>query len=61
MTTGHVIERTSPKGEDFRGTCMLCGATDLKATDALTPCPNPNDVPAEDALLLGILGGDLGL
>jgi hypothetical protein len=35
----HVIERTSPKGQPFRGTCARCGATGLRIADAGEDCP----------------------
>lgn len=36
---GHDIERTSPKGGKFLGTCVNCGAKGLSSVDALKPCP----------------------
>lgn len=47
----HHLVRTSAVGQPFRGRCILCGADDLPATDALEPCPNPHRVSCEDALL----------
>lgn len=50
----HSIERTSPKGGPFLGTCRLCGKENLTMADALMPCPNPRKVTADDALLEAI-------
>jgi hypothetical protein len=52
----HSIERTSPIGGDFLGTCILCGATNLRMTDALKECPNPDKIKPIDALLMAIDG-----
>lgn len=38
MTT-HLIDRTSPMGGPFRGTCRYCGATELPASAATLECP----------------------
>lgn len=35
---GHVLRRTSPKGTEFVGECMNCGAIGLASKDALAPC-----------------------
>lgn len=51
VATTHAIERTNPKGQPFRGRCIQCGATDLRPSDALKPCPNPTGMTQEDALL----------
>jgi hypothetical protein len=47
----HAIERTSPKGGPFIGTCRLCGQTGLRAGDALVICPNPGGVTSDEALI----------
>lgn len=40
MDVGHVIERTSPKGEKFIGKCALCGMEGLTTADVLKEkCP----------------------
>ena len=52
----HHIERTSPKGEPFRGTCFLCGKTNLLSKDAFETCPNPRHVSDDDALVQAIKG-----
>jgi hypothetical protein len=52
----HVLERTNPKGEPFIGTCTLCGTKGLTAAQANEPCPNPNKISSDDALLGAITG-----
>lgn len=49
----HHIERTSPKGEgqEFVGTCRLCGTPNLRASDALKECPNQRGLSEEEALI----------
>ena len=49
--TTHAIERTSPKGGPFIGTCTLCGTPGLRMGDALKPCPNQRELSEDDALL----------
>ena len=39
----HAIERTSPKGELFVGTCLLCGEEGLTMADVHKPCRNPGN------------------
>ena len=53
MTTArfHHIERTSPKGGPFLGTCVLCGKTGLRLSAANEPCDNVRRVSAEDAIV----------
>ena len=52
----HHIERTSPKGQDFRGTCRLCGKQNLKISAALEHCENPRKLTKEEALIETIIG-----
>ena len=54
--TRHHIHRTSPKGkgQPFIGTCYLCGTPNLRAEDALKPCPNQRGLTADEALLEAI-------
>ncbi len=52
----HHVERTSPKGQDFMGTCRLCGMTGLKASAALEDCENVRGLTAEEALIESITG-----
>jgi hypothetical protein len=53
----HAIERTSPLGGPFIGTCWQCGKTGLKMGDALEPCENLLGDTPDDALLRAIDGG----
>lgn len=52
----HCIERTSPKGGPFLGTCRLCGQPGLIMADALKWCPNPVNKTDNQALLDAISG-----
>jgi hypothetical protein len=50
----HSIERTSPKGEPFIGTCRLCGTSGLKTADIYSPCGNQRGLSENAALLEAI-------
>lgn len=52
----HSIDRTSPKGEPFVGTCFQCGKTGLKMEDALKPCENIAGLTEEEALIMALQG-----
>lgn len=52
----HSLNRTSPKGGPFYGTCMKCGATNLPIKAAREPCSNPANLSDDDTLLLAIKG-----
>lgn len=52
----HALERTSPKGGPFIGTCRLCGKAGLRLGDALKPCENQRGLSADEALLEAIEG-----
>lgn len=39
MQTTHLIERTSPIGGKFLGTCRYCGETNLTIADGAKLCP----------------------
>jgi hypothetical protein len=54
----HLLERTSPKGEDFIGTCQLCGKTGLRANAIFKFCENPGRVPSDEAVLIAIEGDE---
>lgn len=56
----HSLERTSPKGEDFVGRCVLCGKQGLPMTAALEKCPNPRNVTNEEAIINAIKGPNGG-
>ena len=52
----HHVERTSPKGQPFVGTCRLCGMSGLKMSAAHEDCENVRGLSAEDALVEAVLG-----
>jgi hypothetical protein len=52
----HSLVRTSPKGQDFVGRCVLCGQEGLPMIAALLKCPNPRGVSNDQAVLDAILG-----
>ena len=52
----HAIERTSPKGGPFRGTCRKCGARDLGTGAALEACPS-DGVVSDEQILLDMIAG----
>lgn len=56
LQTMHCLERTSPFGERFVGTCILCGKTGLSSADALQPCDNPAGLSREQTLRAAIDG-----
>ncbi len=53
----HHIERTSPKGpgQEFIGTCRLCGTPNLRIGQALEDCPNQRGLSVEEAMVESIL------
>lgn len=54
----HALLRTSPKGQDFVGRCMNCGATDVTWEEFCTKeCPNPAGVTQGQSVLDAIRGG----
>lgn len=54
----HALERTSPKGQTFVGTCRLCGQPGLSSRDAMKPCENVRGLSQEEAVLEAIVGGE---
>lgn len=52
----HITTRTSPKGQDYRGTCRLCGANDLTIAQTNAPCPGGRQTTVEDALAEAMTG-----
>lgn len=54
----HVIERTSPKGLKFVGTCRLCGATGLTLADSDDDCANVRGLTEDQALIEAIAPPD---
>lgn len=56
MKTTHAIERTSPKGGRFIGTCMKCGRPGLTIADMGEPCENIAGMTQDEAVLLAVRG-----
>jgi hypothetical protein len=52
----HHVERTSPKGMPFIGTCRLCGKPGLKASVALEDCENVRGLSIDEAMIETITG-----
>jgi hypothetical protein len=53
----HAINRTSPKGQPFIGTCFQCGKSGLSIEDAVSDdCPNVRGLPQGEALIEAIEG-----
>lgn len=52
----HSLERTSPKGEDFLGTCQLCGMTNLRIEDCRMYCENVRGLSNEEAIVEAVRG-----
>ena len=50
----HSMRRTSPKGERFVGTCVLCGAESLTTADMVSKCPNPTGVTSDQAVVAAL-------
>lgn len=51
-TSRHALHRTSPKGEDFIGTCRNCGTENLTIQDFATQeCPNQRGATEADNVL----------
>lgn len=50
----HALERTSPKGGPFFGTCFKCGTTNLPSSAVGEPCENPANLTQDEALILAI-------
>lgn len=50
----HAIERVSPKGDAFVGTCWQCGKTGLTLADAQESCENVAALTETDSLLMAI-------
>lgn len=52
----HSLERTSPKGGPFFGTCIMCGETDLPISATFDLCPNTKGLTEQQVLEAAILG-----
>lgn len=56
MPVYHAIERTSPKGQNFIGTCRLCGTPNLPMSAVHEECPNQRGLTQDEALIETITG-----
>lgn len=54
----HHIERTSPKGKPFVGTCRLCGKSNLKMSGALDECENVRGLSEDEAMVESVVDSD---
>lgn len=52
----HSLERTSPKGGPFVGTCRLCGKAGLTISDMSQECENQRGLSQDEALVEAIKG-----
>lgn len=55
-TMRHSIQRTSPKGQDFVGTCTLCGTANLTMANIHDECPNQRGLTNEEAVIEAVTG-----
>lgn len=53
----HAIVRTNEKGVPFIGTCINCGAENLKISDAQKECPNVRGETNKENLIEMLRGG----
>lgn len=51
---GHSIQRTSPKGQKFIGTCSLCGTPNLTTANIRDECANQRGLTQDEALIEAI-------
>lgn len=56
-TETHALNRTSPKGTPFRGTCFRCGLENLPAKAVHEPCQNTANLTADE--VLAVACGDM--
>jgi len=54
----HALERTSPKGERFIGTCWQCGRSGLTLDDTFSRCENIAQLTEGESLIMAIKGPD---
>lgn len=52
----HSLNRTSPKGHSFVGTCSLCGKTNLTIADMNSECENVRGLTDDEAAVEAIVG-----
>lgn len=56
MMRHHALERTSPKGGPFIGTCRLCGTPNLPGEAIWQECPNQRGLTNEEAIVESVIG-----
>lgn len=54
----HALNRTSPKGGPFIGTCFKCGTENLPAEAVAWPCVNPANLTPDEAVVIAITEGE---
>jgi hypothetical protein len=54
----HSLNRTSPKGGPFLGTCVKCGIGNIPLSKLHTHCPNPANITNNESLILIIKGSE---
>lgn len=54
MEDTHALNRTSPNGGPFIGTCFKCGATDLPSQAVSWRCSNVANLSQDEALSIAI-------
>jgi hypothetical protein len=54
-TRMHSLNRTSPKGHSFVGTCALCGKPNLMLSDMNTECENTRGLTQGEAVVEAVL------
>jgi hypothetical protein len=52
----HSLNRTSPKGGPFFGTCFMCGTPNLSLEDMRLDCPNQRGLTAGEAVVEAVMG-----
>lgn len=54
----HSLNRTSPKGGPFIGTCALCGKAGLTLDNMRDECENQRALTQDEAVIEAVLGPD---
>lgn len=52
----HSLQRTSPKGGPFIGTCSLCGRPGLTLDAMREECENPRRLSPDEAVIEAVIG-----
>jgi hypothetical protein len=56
MSAHPLVNRTSPKGGEFIGTCAACGKTGLRMEDIKGECENLRNLSQEQAVIEAVAG-----